>query len=238
MPNNYFQFKEFKVCQDKSSMKVCTDSCLFGAWVADKIDKKVIEPKNVLDIGTGSGLLSLMIAQKSFAETEAVDIDKSSFIQSKKNFAESQWNQRLHAINADIKNWLSPEKYDLIICNPPFFENDLRSFNPNKNIAKHHDALTLNDLIKVIKSNIAANGSFAILLPFHRVQFFKNLALQNNFYLDDELLVKQTPRHSWFRGMLFFKNQSTSFNSKEIIIKDDKGNYTEDFNLLLKDYYL
>lgn len=219
-------------------MKVCTDSCLFGAWVASKIERKIIAPTDILDIGSGTGLLSLMIAQKSLAEIDAVEIDENSFIQAKDNFAESQWNYRLHAFNSDIKNWVSPKKYDLIICNPPFFENDLRSFDQKKNVSKHHDALTLNNLIRVIKFNLAEDGNFAMLLPFHRIQFFKNLALENNFYLNEEWLVKQTPRHSWFRGILLFKIQPTSFSSEELIIKNNEGNYTEEFNVLLKDYYL
>lgn len=219
-------------------MKVCTDSCLFGAWVADKCEKKIIEPKSILDIGAGTGLLSLMIAQKSFAEIDAVEIDENSFFQAKDNFAKSKWNKRIHAFNADIKDWISPKKYDLIICNPPFFESDLRSIHQNKNIAKHHDALTLNDLIRVVKSNLMSDGNFAILLPFHRIPYFKKLALENNFYLNNELLVKQTPGHSFFRGMLFFGNQKAAFTSKELIIKDDEGKYTEEFNFLLKDYYL
>lgn len=219
-------------------MKVCTDSCLFGAWVANKLERKFIEPKFILDIGTGTGLLSLMAAQKSYAEIDGVEIDENSFIQAKDNFDKSPWNERLQAIHADIKNWISSKKYDPIICNPPFYENDLRSFNLKKNIAKHHDALTFNDLIQVVKLNLAGNGNFAILLPFHRIQFFKKLALENNFYLNDELLVKQTLSHSYFRGMLFFGNQKASFTSKELIIKDDEGNYTQEFNYLLKDYYL
>jgi tRNA1Val (adenine37-N6)-methyltransferase len=219
-------------------MKVCTDSCLFGAWVANKFERKTITAKNILDIGTGTGLLSLMIAQKSFAETDAIEIDENSFIQAKDNFAKSPWNQRLHAINADVKNWLSPHKYDLIVSNPPFFENDLRSVNQNKNIAKHHDALTLKDLIRIVSLHLADNGNFAILLPFHRVQFFKTLALENNFYLNDELLIQQTPRHSFFRGMLFFGSDPVSLDSKKLTIQNDEGSYTKESNMLLKDYYL
>lgn len=219
-------------------MKVCTDSCLFGAWVSDKFERKTITAKNILDIGTGTGLLSLMIAQKNVAETDAVEIDENSFMQAKENFAKSPWNQKLHAINADIKDWAPGKKYDLIISNPPFFENDLRSADQKKNIAKHHHTLTLNNLTRVVKSSLAHNGNFAILLPFHRVQFFKNLALENNFKLNDELLIKQTPHHSFFRGMLFFGDQITSLNSKQLIIKNDEGNYTKEFNALLKDYYL
>jgi tRNA1Val (adenine37-N6)-methyltransferase len=235
--NNYFQFKEFKIDQDKSSMKVCTDSCLFGAWVADKIETKEIQPKKILDIGSGTGLLSLMLAQKSEAEIDAVEIDENSFLQAKENFAESQWQQRLHPFHVDIKNWMSSDKYDLIISNPPFFENDLRSKNTNKNIAKHHDTLTLNELVLSIRNNLAAGGNFAVLLPFHRVEYFKNIAVENDFYLKEELLIKQTSRHSYFRGILFFGTKKEPAVSRELIIKNE-GSYTPAFNSFLKDYYL
>ncbi|MEO8820177.1 MAG: methyltransferase [Ginsengibacter sp.] len=219
-------------------MKVCTDSCLFGAWIAEKIERKEIDPKRILDIGTGTGLLSLMIAQKTSAKTDAIEIDENSFQQTKENFMESQWNQNLQVFHGDIKNWILPEKYDLIISNPPFYENDLRSSNQNKNKAKHHDTLTLKELILSIKINLTNDGNFGVLLPFHRIQFFTNLAIQNDFFISDELLVKQTPNHPFFRGILFFGKQKKSFTSKELIIKNNEGNYTEEFNYLLKDYYL
>ena len=219
-------------------MKVCTDSCLFGAWIAEKIERKEIEPSKILDIGAGTGLLSLMAAQKSFALIDAVEIVENSFLQTKENFMQSQWNKRLQAFLEDIKNWASPNNYDLIISNPPFYENDLRSTNQNKNKAKHHDTLTLKELVQSIKNNLSNNGNFAVLLPFQRIDLFKSLAIENNFFLIDELLVKQTPAHSYFRGILFLGNQKIDFTSKELIIKNNEGNYTEEFNYLLKDYYL
>jgi tRNA1Val (adenine37-N6)-methyltransferase len=206
--------------------------------MAKKLERKIIEAKNILDIGTGTGLLSLMIAQKSSGEIDAVEIEENSYFQAKENIAQSPWNKRIHAYNADIKSWSPEKKYDLIICNPPFFENDLRSAHQKKNIAKHHDTLTLNELIEVIKNNLNSNGHFAVLLPFHRVGYFKTFTLENNFYLADELLVKQTPRHSCFRGILLLGTEETSFGSTEITIKNEEGNYTEAFNYLLKDYYL
>lgn len=219
-------------------MKVCTDSCLFGAFIGDKIEKKIIQPERVLDIGSGTGLLSLMVAQKSRAVIEAVEIDENSFLQTKENFDNSPWNQQLYAFNTDIKEWKTSLKYNLIISNPPFFQNDLMSENKNKNIAKHHDGLTLQELLESIKNNLSAEGNFAMLLPFHRIDFFKSLAAENHFYCNEELLVKQTPRHSFFRGILLFGSKQEEAVSNELTIKEKNGNYSKEFNFLLKDYYL
>lgn len=238
MPNTWFQFKEFKIEQEKCDMKVCTDSCLFGAWVADKIQKKIIEPATILDIGSGTGLLSLMTAQKSNAKIDAVEINKNAYLQTKENFKASKYKERLQAFNADVKHWNDNKKYDLIISNPPFFENDLPSANQNKNFAKHHHGLTLNELMDLIKSRLAKNGNFSVLLPFHRISYFKKLANEKEFYLKDELLVRQTPKHSHFRVMLFYGTSKETFFSDELTIKDSNGKYSEAFNLLVEDYYL
>lgn len=238
MPNTWFQFKEFKIEQEKCGMKVCTDSCLFGAWVADKIQKKIIEPATILDIGSGTGLLSLMTAQKSNAKIDAVEINENAYLQTKENFKASKYKERLQAINADVKHWNGNKKYDLIISNPPFFENDLPSANQNKNFAKHHYGLTLNELMDLIKSRLAKDGNFSVLLPFHRMSYFKKLANEKEFYLKDELLVRQAPTHAPFRVMLFYGTKSEAFASDELIIKGEDGGYTAPFSLLLRDYYL
>lgn len=219
-------------------MKVCTDSCLFGAWVADKIGKKIINPKTILDIGAGTGLLSLMLSQKSNAIVNAIEIDKNSFEEAKANCASSPWHQRMQVFHQDIKEWKANRKYDFIISNPPFYENDLKSNRLNKNVAKHHDKLTLKELIQCIKNNIAGIGNFTTLLPYHRIAYFKTVATENGFYLQEKLIVKQTPGHSFFRGILLFGTQETTEIQSELIIKNEEGNYTDEFKELLKDYYL
>ena len=238
MPNHYFQFQQFKVEQEKSSMKVCTDSCLFGAWVADKMEKRWIDAKNILDIGSGTGLLSLMIAQKFSGTIDAIEINEDSYLQTKENFIKSPWDARLRAIHGDVTKWISPIKYHFIISNPPFFENDLKSPDQNKNEAKHPTSLSLKAFLQSIKNNLAVDGNFALLLPYHRIQYFKDLAQENNFYLSEELLIKQTPNHPYFRGILLFDTKPVSTTSNELIIKDKDGNYTQLFQSLLKDYYL
>ena len=219
-------------------MKVCTDSCLFGAWVADKIERKVIAPKKILDIGTGTGLLTLILAQKTSALIDAVEVDKNSFEQAVVNFYDSPWNEYLQAFSADIKNWKASAKYDLIICNPPFFENDLKSVEENKNVAMHDKGLMLTDLIYCIKVNLDVKGCVAVLLPYHRISYFEKLATENNLHLAEKLLIRQTPAHQYFRGILFFSNQIIDSISNELIIRDEKGNYTDSFTKLLEDYYL
>jgi tRNA1Val (adenine37-N6)-methyltransferase len=219
-------------------MKVCTDSCLFGAWMADKIENKTIEPRTILDIGSGTGLLSLMISQKSKSQIDAVEIDENSFLQTVENFKASPWSKQLQAFHADIKSWRGALKYDLIISNPPFFENDLKSPDQKKNLAKHYDGLTFKELLQSIKNNLSGEGNFAVLIPFHRTDYLKSIAGENNFYLKEELLVKQTPGHSYFRSILFFGTKPGTSISQELIIKDVKGIYSSRFDFFLKDYYL
>ena len=219
-------------------MKVCTDSCLFGAWVADKIEKKLIHPNRILDIGSGTGLLSLMVAQKFSGKIDAIEINKYSFLQTMENFMQSPWDMHLRALHGDIKNLDSSEKYDFILSNPPFFENDLLSPDQERNQTKHSGSLTLEGLLESITNHLKPSGYFALLLPFHRVQYLKKLAVEKKFYLQEELLIKQTPHHSYFRGILLFGTEPVSAIHDELIIKGNDGNYSVPFENLLKDYYL
>lgn len=133
MANSYFQFKEFTVRQERASMKVCTDACLFGAYAANQLI--FINPAECLDIGTGTGLLSLMLAQKIPANIDAVEIEYASYSQAKGNFEHSPWREQLNVFHTDINQFQSEKKYNCIISNPPFFEKDLKSEDEKKNAA-------------------------------------------------------------------------------------------------------
>lgn len=236
MPNNYFRFKQFTVQQEHCAMKVCTDACLFGAYIADQVKTKA--SSNILDIGTGTGLLGLMLAQRVAAQIDAVEIDAIAFQQAKQNFEESLWNERLSIFNTDILQFQNEKKYDCIISNPPFFENDLKSSDSNKNNAKHDTSLTLEQLISVAKNNLTDDGIFAVLLPYRRVEYFIAIATKHGFNLSKKTLVKQTDKHDYFRGILIF-GQQPSISSEEIIaIKNADDKYSLRFAELLKDYYL
>jgi tRNA1Val (adenine37-N6)-methyltransferase len=219
-------------------MKVCTDSCLFGAWIAHEIERKKISVKTILDIGTGTGLLSLMLAQKTNAIISAVEIDINSSEQADENFKRSPWLDRLRLFHADIKSWRAQHQYDLIVCNPPFYEDDLLPGDNGKNISKHSTALNFEELLIVVKKLIKYDGAFAILLPASRATFFETLAFKHSLFPEEKLEVKQTPSHTYFRTMFFFRTQKCKLSVNDLSIKDDKNEYTKEFTTLLKDYYL
>ena len=216
-------------------MKVCTDACLFGALVANYQPSTA----NWLDIGTGTGLLSLMVAQKDpLAKIDAVEIDEAAAQQAKDNFTSSQWAERLHVFNTDILSFKTGKKYGGIISNPPFFEDDLRSPDQTKNNAKHNDSLILSELLKIAEEQLTEDGTFAVLLPYHRVNYFTAEAAKFNLHLNRQILVRQTTGHDHFRGILFFSRIKSEPENTEIIIKDQEGKYTAEFTTALKDYYL
>ncbi len=241
MANSYFKFKQFTIHQDKCAMKVCTDACLFGALVAGcktclSTDKQFV---NCLEIGTGTGLLSLMIAQKNNAlKIDAVEIDAVAAGQASENVAASPWAENIKVFNEDILRFSYEKKYDCIISNPPFFEDDLRSADKAKNNAKHNTSLNLLQLLQVVESYLSADGFFAVLLPYHRVGYFIEESEKAGLHLSKQILVKQTIKHKFFRGILFFSRKKTPPQLMEIIIKDAEHNYTPEFADTLKDYYL
>ena len=219
-------------------MKVCTDACVFGAHVAAHIDHAAVDAGAILDIGTGTGLLSLMLAQKTVATIDAVEIDIAAAKQANENFKGSPWKDRLKLFNIDVINFEPGKKYDCIIVNPPFYENDLRSPHEGKNKAMHELTLNLGLLLTIIRKHLSATGFFSVLLPYHRVTEFIESARVHNFYLQEQLLLQHTNDHPWFRGILYFAGKEATGIKKELAIKNKEGIYTPAFTALLKDYYL
>lgn len=235
MANSYFKFKQFTIHQDQVAMKVCTDACILGAWFSAKIPQY----STVLDIGSGTGLLMMMLAQRSQAEIHGIEIDLTAYRQLKENTSQNDWQQRLKVFPGDARSFHFPFKYDFIISNPPFFENDLLSTDDREQIAKHSKHLTLEALVEVIASNLQPHGAFGILLPYHRWEEFNKLAIQQNFSLTEKLIVRHTPKHAPFRAILHYTRNHDQFAPDfELNIKDENGGYTPEFVELLKDYYL
>lgn len=220
-------------------MKVCTDACIFGAWYASKMETGHPDAKLGLDIGSGTGLLMLMMAQKSTAEIHGVEIGETCYQQLRRNLANSPWSQRLQAVNADVRNHAYAGKYDFIISNPPFYDNDLSSPHEAKQLAMHSKQLNLEELVSITADYLSPGGNAGILLPYHRAGRFEKFAALRGLYKSEALIIKQTPKHDWFRSIgIYSFSQTETVRTSELTIKDESGNYTPGFIDLLKPYYL
>ncbi len=239
MPNNYFQFKEFTIYQDRCALKVSTDSCIFGAWVAKKISGVEYHISGCLDIGAGSGLLMLMLAQQFQGNIDGIEIDAASYEQATENIKTSRWNNRLRLFHNDVKLFSLPHRYDLIFSNPPFFEGDLKSGNDRYNFAKHDTGLTLQALLEVVNRNLSANGVFAVLIPHQRAAWFEQLAASCELFVFEKLSIRQSLQHPHFRTALLLNRKNRGMIKKEeLVIRQSPEVYSHAFISLLKNYYL
>jgi tRNA1Val (adenine37-N6)-methyltransferase len=235
MGNSFFKFKKFTIHQDRCAMKVCTDACILGAWFAEKAPAY----SSVLDIGSGTGLLMLMLAQKHKGDIKGIELDLDAFRQLKANISKSPWRQQLKVFPGDVRFFSFPDRFDFIITNPPFYEGDLPAATEAANLARHSLELTLTELLGAIDANLSGEGSFGILLPYHRADWFARQAALSGFHLKEKLSVRQSSRHDFFRSILHFSRlRDNTIVTAELTIRDDAGAYTEDFVMLMKDYYL
>jgi tRNA1Val (adenine37-N6)-methyltransferase len=234
MANQYFSFKQFTVHQDACAMKVCTDACIQGAYTA-----RHVAGRTVMDIGTGTGLLSLMLAQQLPATTiTAIELDSNAAAQAAANVAASPWANQISVITTDVKELPVTEPYDFIITNPPFYEADLKSSNQLRNQAMHATTLNYGSLINVMLDHLAPAGSFSILLPYRPFADFNKIAVDKGFYARELLNVRQSEQHDYFRTIGIFTRGTGDTIQKEMSIRSADNTYTAAFTALLKDYYL
>ena len=226
--------------QEHTAMKVCTDACLFGAWAA--ADAQIQSAKKILDIGSGTGLLSLMLAQQSAAHITAIEIEDGAFEQTKTNFDLSHWKNRLDVIHSSIQDYASNNKeslFDCIITNPPFFEGDLNSPDNAKNLAAHSTALPWDVLAEAAASLLQDNGAWYVLVPTLRAYTMQKLASTYGLQLSEECLMYNDAKHLPIRAMLkFVKQKEATMQRDKIVIKNADQTYTTEFANYLKDYYL
>lgn len=234
MANHYFQFKQFKVEQSLAAMKVCTEACVFGALAASE------SPTRILDIGAGTGLLSLMLAQKFNSSIDAVEIEEQAFLQTKSNFKQSPWRHRLTAYHASIQTFSQeyPRKYDFIIANPPFFTNHLQTVNRGKNLALHNNSLSQKDLLRAVKALLSSSGSFYLLLPPSEAANFDTQAIQEGLFLNKRIIIFNRPGAEPFRYLSYFSFQKEKMVFENFIIRNEDDSYSKDFVTFLKPYYL
>ena len=186
-----FKFKQFSVAQDRCAMKIGTDGVLLGAWVSLENN-----PESILDIGAGTGIISLQLAQRSTTKTvDAVEIDDDAYEQCSENFEASPWGDRLFCYHASVQEFASEieEKYDLIVSNPPFFSEDYKSDNDARDIARFNDALPFQHLVVCASHLLSEKGVFAVILPKKEEEHFIQLASENNLYPQRICEVQGTP---------------------------------------------
>lgn len=219
-------------------MKVCTDACLFGAWAASRSSQ--FKAHSLLDIGTGAGLLSLMLAQQlPDVIIDAVEMDEAASQQAKENFEASPWKERLKVHNTSIQQFASTAKhqYDIIISNPPFYENDLKSDDAKRNLALHSAELKLEELIKISEDLLKDDGKLFILIPYNRTEQLSAL-IRDHFSIKEIVFVKQTPKHQFFRSMFLLEKEGSATVTSDMVVTEEGGGYSDGFVELLNKYYL
>lgn len=232
-----FQFKQFSVLQDKTAMKVGTDGVLLGAWAPINHN-----PFSVLDIGAGTGIIALMLAQRTNAEQiDALEIDEDAYEEAVENFENSPWGDRLFCFHAGLDEFIEePEdEYDLIVSNPPFYAEDYKSENEQRDLARFQDAMPFEELVEAADLLLSENGILAIILPFKEEEKFIALAKESELYPVKITRVKGTPTAVVKRSLLAFsRNETPQPEVDELTIEIDRHVYTPQYIDLTKDFYL
>ena len=237
--SKHFQFKEFTIHQDKTAMKVGTDGVLLGAWCT--VNKY---PDAILDIGSGTGLIGLMLAQRCDAMTiDAVEIDEKAYEQTVENFELSDWGDRLfcyHSSFQDFSKEMIEEKemYDLIISNPPFYTDDYETVDSARNTARFTSALSFQELIYGVSNLLSETGIFSVIIPYKEEKLFVSLAAENDLFLNRICRVKGTETSQVKRSLLEFSFENKPLKEEELIIERSRHKYTEAYKELTRDFYL
>jgi tRNA1Val (adenine37-N6)-methyltransferase len=232
-----FNFKQFSVNQDKSAMKIGTDAVLLGAWCP--IDNN---PFSVLDIGAGTGILSLMLAQRSSAEQiDAIEIDENAYEECVENFEASPWSDRLFCFHAGLDEFIEePEdEYDIIISNPPFYSEDFKTTNSQRDLARFQDAMPFEELVEAADLLLSENGIFAVIIPFKEEERFINLCAEAELFPIKATRIRGSHNTPIVRSLLAFKRYELSvLTADELVIEINRHEYTDDYINLTKDFYL
>ena len=232
-----FTFKQFSVKQDKTAMKVGTDGVLLGSWAPVNHN-----PFSVLDIGAGTGIIALMLAQRTHAEQiDALEIDEDAYEQTVDNFENSPWGDRLFCFHAGLDEFIEePEdEYDLIVSNPPFYTEDYKTENEQRDLARFHDAMPFEELIEAADLLLSENGIFALIIPFKEEKNFIALAKESELYTAKITRVKGTPTAEIKRSLLAFsRNENLEIEIDELVIEIDRHVYTSEYIELTKEFYL
>ncbi len=237
MANQWFRFKQFTVRQEKTAMKVGTDGVLLGAWAGN--DEDAVK---ILDVGTGTGLVALMLAQRfPRAQVDAVELDPLAASQAEENFRSSPWSGRLRAIHRSFQEFAATrkKKYDLIVSNPPYFSHSLKNPSTEKIVARHDDSLPKEDLLKHTSCLLTREGAFCVILPTGVEQAFTCLAENYGLFPGRILRVKPVPGKPAARTLICFQRKPVTVSAGEMTIETGgRHRYSSEYKALTGDFYL
>jgi len=231
-----FLFKQFQIHQDRCAMKIGTDGVLLGAWTS--LEHR---PLSILDIGAGTGVVALMLAQRSVAETiDGIEIEEDAYEQCVENFEASDWSDRLFCYHASLEEFVAEidDKYDLIVSNPPFYAEIVPSGNESRDIARQNQSLPFEELLSSVGKLLAINGTFSTIIPFKEEDRFLDLAAAINLYPKRLLRIKGNPNADIKRSLLELTSKKTTVEIENLIIESARHQYTNEYIDLTKDFYI
>lgn len=231
-----FRFKQFSVKQDKAAMKVGTDGVLLGCWTP-----LANNPYSILDIGAGTGLVALMLAQRSLAEQiDALEIEENAYEQAVENFEGSPWNDRLFCYHAGLDEFVEEidDKYDVIVCNPPFFESNNQIKNQARETARFYEVLSFEELIERASVLLSDRGVFSVIIPFEEEEKFISMAKKFDLFPFKITQVKGSPSSKFKRSLIAFSKKEKEITKDRLVIEIERHHYTPEFTELVKDFYL
>jgi tRNA1Val (adenine37-N6)-methyltransferase len=236
MAADAFEFKQFTIKQDKCAMKVGTDAVLLGAWTSCR------DAESILDIGTGTAVIALMLAQKCEAYIDAIEIDENAFNQAVENANASKWSKRVNIHHISLQNFAAVPriKYDLIVSNPPYFIDSSKASDVERTKARHADMLPFADLVVGAKKLLSDKGRLCVILPLKEGALFRDIAESKGLYLSNLTRVRTTQdKQTEKRWLMQFEFKPSSFSENSIVIEKDKRHeYSDEYKELTKDYYL
>ncbi len=236
MPNTSFAFKQFTIKQDRCAMKVGTDAVLLGCWVIPN------GSKTILDIGTGTGVIALMLAQKTDAFIDAIDIDENAVKQAQENISDSKFSQRIKVTLNSFQDYSkdTDKRFDLIVSNPPYFEQSLKSTDEQRSQARHAYVLPFEELLDGVVKILNPKGKFCLILPRLEAEKFRALAEKKGLHLSKLLRVKsRADKDMDKRHLMQFEFVPTEFSEKTLVIETNhRHHYTDEYKEFTKDYYV
>ncbi|MEB2774934.1 methyltransferase [Algoriphagus sp. D3-2-R+10] len=233
MANSWFQFQQFRVNQDRCAMKISTDAVMLGGLA------EATSPREILDVGTGTGVIALMLAQRfPEANIQGVEIDPLAASQALDNFRSNAFSERMQLWEGRFQDFETQKKYDLIVSNPPYFPDHLKSPDLQRNLALHTDELSFQDLLEKVVQLLKEDGQFWIILPPRQMQDFQKQVEKHGLFLGTKFTLQDKPGKRVLRDICAFSRNQSEVKVTEIFIKNEDGMPHDTYASLVSDFLL